>query len=329
MTTNPLILALIAGCLALSFLLSGMEAGVFALSRLRIRRQLRAGLARARLLHGYLERPENFLWTILVGNVLVNFVIFGWWFLTLHRALVGHRVGLGVSFTAGVFIFYMLFDLLPKMLFRTYPNRLCLLSVPLFRVVHIALRPLVALVEWTSDTLLRRRGGRTFTGHLFGNREELRQVMQDSAQALTTEEHTMIGRVLELQSLTVRQFTTPLDQAVCVDGDTPTREVLRLARERGRWRLPVWETREGVRRVAGLITLDALLYEGDLDGNQPARAYMRPALFLDEDWRLEDALSRMQRSGQRLALVLGPDRRERGLLTLEDILKTLFGEVKL
>jgi len=328
-TTNPFILMAIFASLALSFLLSGMEAGVFALSRLRVRRQMRAGNAMARLLHRYLERPENFLWTILVGNMLANFAVFGWLFLTLQRALTGHRVWLALAFATGVFLFYMLCDLLPKMLFRTYPNRLCVLSARPFRVVHLVLRPLVAMVEGISDTLLRRRGGKTFTGHLFGNREELRQLMQESAQALTTEERAMINRVLELQNLTVRQFTTPLDQAVTVEADAPTREVLQLARERGRWRFPVWETRDGRRRIAGVLTLDALLYEGDPDGARPARSYMQPALFLEEDWRLEDALGRMQRSGQRLALVLGPDRRERGLLTLEDILKTLFGEVKL
>jgi CBS domain containing-hemolysin-like protein len=290
---------------------------------------MRAGRASARLLHGFLERPENFLWTILVGNMLVNFAIFGWWFVTLYQALPGHRVWLALAYVAGVFLFYMLFDLLPKMLFRTYPNRLCLLSSRPFRVVHTVLRPLVALVEWISGAMLRRHGGKAFTGHLFGNREELRQLMQDSGQALTTEERGMITRVLELQNLTVRQFTTPLDQALTVEADTPTGDVLRLARERGRWRFPVWETRDGVRRIGGLLTLDALLYEGELDHARPAREHMRPALFLNEDWRLEEALSRMQRSGQRLALVLGPDQRERGLLTLEDILKSVFGEVKL
>ena len=50
-------------CLALSFLLSGMEAGILALSRFRVRRQMRAGIRRAQLLHEYLEKPENFLWT--------------------------------------------------------------------------------------------------------------------------------------------------------------------------------------------------------------------------------------------------------------------------
>src|SRR5688572_30025435 len=153
---------LVAACLALAFLLSGMEAGVFALSRLRVRQKMRAGRASARLLHGYLERPENFLWTILVGNVLANFAIFGWLFLTLQRWLMGHRLWLALAFASGVFLFYMLFDLLPKMLFRTYPNRLCMFSARPFRLVHFALRPLVSLVERISDALLRRHGGKTF-----------------------------------------------------------------------------------------------------------------------------------------------------------------------
>jgi CBS domain containing-hemolysin-like protein len=326
---NPLVLFLIGGCLAVSFLLSGMEAGVFALSRLRIRKLMRAGRTSAKVLHHFLDRPENFLWTILVGNTLVNFAFIGWLFLALQRHFTGQRTLLIVSFGAGVFLFYVLCDLLPKMLFHKFPNRLCMFSAKPFSVLHFALRPLVAFVEGGSNMLLRRSGGKAFTGHLFGNREELRQIMQESSHALSTDERTMINRVLDLQNLTVRQFTTPLDQAVTVDADAPIGDVLQLARDRGRWRFPVWESRAGERRIAGLLTLDALLYDEALDESQPARAYMRPALFLDEDWRLEDALSRMQRSGQRLALVLGPDKRELGLLTLEDILKTLFGEVKL
>src|ERR1041384_6324704 len=73
-----------AVCLALSFLLSGMEAGVFALSRMRVRQQMRAGRRSAEVLHGYLENPENFLWTILVGNTLANFIILGMILMALY-----------------------------------------------------------------------------------------------------------------------------------------------------------------------------------------------------------------------------------------------------
>src|SRR5579863_9679822 len=67
----------IAACMVLSFLFSGMEAGVLALSRLRVRQLMRAGNPRAMILHRYLESPEDFLWTILVGNTLTNLAVVG------------------------------------------------------------------------------------------------------------------------------------------------------------------------------------------------------------------------------------------------------------
>ena len=319
----------LAACLALSFLLSGMEAGVFALNRLRVRQLARAGRPSARLLHNFLEHPENFLWTILVGNTLANFIILGWVVATLHDYFPG-RYGLITGlFTGMVFLFYALFDLLPKMLFRAHPNQLCLSAARIFWPVHLILRPLVAVVETSAAGALRWTGGHAFTGRPFGNREEMRAVMQESAQAFTTGERAMINRVLDLQTFTVRQIAMPLAQVVTVETSTLIGDALALARERRFFRLPVWETRDGKRRMAGLLMLGPLLFRDDLDLQKPAAAHMTPALFLDEDTRLEVALRRMQRAGERLAIVLGRDRRESGVVALEDILKVMFGEVKL
>jgi CBS domain containing-hemolysin-like protein len=329
MTTNPIIWAAFLACLAVSFVLSGMEAGVFALSRLRIRQQMRAGQPSAKVLHDYLENPENFLWTILVGNTVANFLILGWLIARLHEALGAYRIWFVAVFSVAVFLFYAFFDLLPKMLFRLYPNRLCVLLARPFRFIHLALRPLVALVETFSSALLRWRGGKAFTGHLFGNREELRLVMQESAQAFTSEERTMINRVLDLQTLTVRQAMKPLEQAVVMTTQTPVSAALALCRERNLTRLPVWENRDGQPRIIGLLALNTLLYQPALDTNKPVGEFVKPALYLDEDLRLEVALRRLQRSGQRLAIVLGRDRREIGILSLQDVLKGIFGEVSL
>jgi putative hemolysin len=318
-----------AFCLALSFLLSGMEAGVFALSRLRVRQLMRAGRRSAWRLHTYLENPENFLWTILVGNTLVNFLILGWIIPLLHTQVGDNWILFALVYAVIVFLFYAFFDLLPKMLFRTYPNRLCMVCVRPFRLVHFVLRPLVALVERGSVFVLRWTGGKTFTGRLFGNREELRQVMQESAQSLSSEERTMINRVLDLQSLTVSAIAAPLAQAVTVTDQTPIQEALTLGVQHGVMRLPVWQNRDGQKRIMGLVFLTPLLYQAALETSKPVNDYVRPALYLAEDLRLELALSRMQRGGQRLAVVLGRDGRETGLISLEDILKFIFGEVKL
>jgi putative hemolysin len=316
-------------CLVLSFILSGMEAGVFALSRLRIRQQLRSGRHSAQVLHGYLENPENFLWTILVGNTVANFFILGWIVTLLHQALPAHRLWFAAVFVVIAFFFYAFFDLLPKMLFRQFPTRLCLYLARPFRAVHLALAPLVWLVESVSRLLLRWRGGTTFTGRLFGNREELRLLMQESAQGFTSEERAMINRVLDLQNLTVRQAMKPMAQAVTTEASAPLSQVLALCRERKLTRLPVWEAREQRKRIIGLVSLKSLLFRRDLDPEKRAGDYVKAALFLDDSTRLEVALRRMQRSGQRLAVVLGHDSREIGILSLQDVLKIIFGEVSL
>jgi CBS domain containing-hemolysin-like protein len=324
----PIIFSLWLG-LMLSFLLSGMEAGVLALNRLRIRRLARSGSKQAVILHGFLERPEKLLWTILVGNTLVNFVVLGWALVQLQSHLVGRSWLVVVLFFAVVFLFYAFFDLLPKMLFRAYPNRLCLSSAGVMRLIYLALSPLVFVVEGISRLALHLSGSQAFTARLFGNREEMRAVMAEAAQALTSEEHAMVNRVLDLQHFTVAKITVPLAKTFCADTARPLGEALALAREKNLSRLPVLETRDGKKRVAGLLDITALLYRENLDETRPAGEFMAPALFLNDDTRLEVALRRMQRAGQRLAIVLARDGSEAGVAALEDILKLMFGEVKL
>ncbi|MGH7969970.1 MAG: hypothetical protein ACREIC_14705, partial [Limisphaerales bacterium] len=78
-----------------------------------------------------------------------------------------------------------------------------------------------------------------------------------------------------------------------------------------------------------LVHVDSLLFQTGLDPERPVVEQVKPALYLEEDLRLELALRRMQRGGQRLAVVLGRERSEIGLLSLEDVLKAIFGQVSL
>jgi putative hemolysin len=329
MTTNSVAFVILIPCLLVSFLLSGMEAGVFALNRLRVRRLARAGRPSAKFLNYSLEHPERFLWTILVGNTLANFLILGFILAKISEYFIGNSLLTIALFAIAVFLFYTLFDLLPKMLFRAMPNSLCLGTANLFRVFYFVLSPLVEIVEGISNFILRWTGGRTFTGQLFGNREEMRALMQESAQSFSGDERAMINRVLDLQNFTVRQIAAPLSQVASVEKQTTVGSAIALAREKKFSRLPVWETRDGKRRIVGLLLLGPLLFRNDLDLNKPVSVHMTPALFVNENMRLEIAMRLMQRSGHRLAIVLARNGTEIGVLSLEDILRMLFGEVKL
>ncbi len=311
--------------LLLSFFMSGMEAGVQALSPLRIRQWVRAGTSGAGLLSGYLQRPENFLWTILVGNTLANFAVVALLVLDLQMLFSNRPWIFWTGFTVGCGALYVFGDLLPKTLFRRFPNRLCLRLVFVFRLVHFALAPLVALTERFAQLLLWMTRGSTFTGRLFGNRDEFRALMQDSEGSLSSTERTLINRVLDLQNATLARLARPLDTAVTVTVDTPVEQVLALCRERDLNRLPVWRGAGPKRRIVGVVRLPDLLYRAEPPTGTAAQ-HLRPALFLDEGMRLDAALRKLQRGGDQFAIVVGADGRENGLVTLWDLLRALFGD---
>jgi len=327
---NDVVIGVVIGVsLVLSFLFSGMEAGVLALNRLRIRQLMRSGDRRAQVLHEFLEKPEDFLWTILIGNTLANFVAVGLLVVELAQGLRAHVVTMVAAYLILVFLIYTFCELLPKTLFRSLPNRLTLMLAGPFRYIHAVLSPLVWVMSRLAEGLLHWTRGKTFRGHLFGSREEMRLVMQESSQGLTSEERQMINRVLDLQNLTVREVIIPMQNAATLAVETSMADALKLARTRSLTRFPVWRTEGSTRKIVGIVNLRTVLYSAGLDPAKRAGDYVKPALYMEEDLRLEAALKRMQRGGQRLAIVLGREQREIGIVSLQDILKVIFGEVRL
>ena len=197
-----------------------------------------------------------------------------------------------------------------------------------FRIINFLLGPMVLLVEEVSKIILHWTGGQVFKGQLFGNREELRAVMRESGQTLTDDEHAMVNRILDLQNFTMGQIARPMTETLTVDARTPLREA-------SCWRGGKTSrgcrsgSSDGQRRVAGLLDIGPLLYQETLDLDQPAAAHMIPAVFVNENVHLEVALRLMRRGGQRMAIVLSHGRNEIGMVKLKDILKVMFGDMKL
>ena len=257
---RSLLILAFALCGLASFLFSGMEAGVFALNRLRIRQQMRKGNRRAQALYSYLEKPERFLWTIVVGNTVANVVVVGLGVWVLDAYLGRWPAWLVLAIIPAFFLFYAFGELLPKTLFRLYPNRLCIYVAPFFRLIYLGLAPLVSLVTLLADSLLRFTGGKKLTGRLFGNRDELRRLMQESSQSLTSEERTMINRVLDLQNLSLLQIAIPMGRVVSLSAETPVEKILALYKERRFSRMPVWRQEAGRQKVVGLVNLNSLIF---------------------------------------------------------------------
>lgn len=320
------ILAL-GGAAAVAFLLSGMEAGVFALSRFRVRRLARQGQRGATHLQRFLNHPESFLWTILVGHALATFAVVALATRRLQPLLDARPLVFTSVLVAILLAFHLFADLLPKVLFRRFPTRLTLAGILPFRALHMVLSPVVGLTERASRHLLRLTGGQAFTGRLFGSRAELRQVIEESAQSLSKEEVVMINRILDLQNLRVRDVMTPIARAASLGDGQSVGDLLALVRKRRVSCVPLWKEERRSRRIHGVVALADVLFDPEVTPDRPLASLVRPAVFVHDGMRLEDALRTLQRARQRLAVVLDGSRREAGVVTLNDILRAMFGEV--
>lgn len=325
---NPALYILLPFFLLVSFLCSGMESGVLALSRWRIRQQSREGRRRARVLMGYLDKPENFLWSILVANTLANFGAISMIVFEIYAQLRGHPFVCLAVFIVALLLFYTVCDLFPKLLFRMYPNRLCMGAVIPFQIIHLLMTPFTSVVQWFSDLFLKWSGGKTYTGRVFSSRKELRMAMQDTAQGLSNEERAMIARVLDLQQTTVSQITLPFWRLPDLNAQLTGAELLNSVRELNRNHLPIWED-AARRRIAGIVDVRQILYANESEKSHSIRERLTPALYVSEHVAVEETLRRLQRSGQPLAIVLDADRREIGIVGFEEILRSIFGEVKI
>ncbi|MFM7804717.1 MAG: CNNM domain-containing protein [Verrucomicrobiota bacterium] len=317
----------IAGWLLVSFCLSGMEAGVFSLSRLRVRQRARAGSGNARRLLAYMDRPEDFLWTILVGNTVANFAAVALILQDLQGWSGGRDWARGPMLLATGLVIYLACELLPKRLFQRMPNRLCLLLLPVFAAIHWLLSPAVFLVGRFAQALLWVTGDRALSGRLFANRDELKALIQSSTGGLSKTERSLINRVLDAQNLTLSRVARSMDAVQSVPATATVDEIRDLCRRRGHTRMPVWNGTGAARRIEGIVSLKDVLHGNPAAGRSTARDWLRPALFLDDSMRIEEALRAFQRSGEHLAIVRGPGGAEVGIVSLSDVLGALFLEV--
>lgn len=323
-----IILIVVCG-IAVSFLMSGMESGLFILNRLRLHNLERSGDYRARLLLEYLEKPEQFLWTILAGNILANFVVILMTAYYLNN-VVGHsKIVFWLLFVLLIFVFYFLCDFLPKILFRIYGNSLCLSMLYPFRILNFVFSPAVWAITTVANLIIQWTGGKEYTGKIFASREEFRFFVRESGSNLTNEELMMIERVLDLKSIPIRHLTIPFDKVSTIDLHSSIPEALKLFKEKGFSHLPVTRTENNKITVAGIISLKDVLYREVEREDVKVAHFLKPALFLSDTTKLEEALTKLQKSGRKMAVVLGSDKREIGIISLNDILGFIFGDINL
>ncbi|MGH7737880.1 MAG: hemolysin family protein [Candidatus Tyrphobacter sp.] len=322
----PEIVALIV-LVILSALFSASEASLISTSRLRARAMAERGVRGARRVLRLTDERNRFLTCVLIGNTVALLAASALATTVAVALRLWHPAVVATLVMAVVLLFFG--EVIPKTVSTSDAERWALRLVPFMSAVAVVLTPFANAFLWVSAGVLRPFGIRNVQ-RLFVTEEDIRALVNVGAEQRVIEEREreMIHSVIEFGDTIAREVMTPRPEMVAVSVDATPRRALDIIIAEAHSRLPVYQ--ESKDDIVGVIhdrELTIALATGTI-ATTTIRALMRPAVHVPESKRVAELLREMQRDKYSLAIVVDEYGGTAGLVTTEDLLEEIVGEIR-
>lgn len=312
-------------CLGIFFLAEGFyamsEIALVSASKERLRNLAAAGSRTAALAEQLLSRPERLLATTLIAT---NICLVSNSFAANEaaaRLLGARRSAWALVILAPMILVFA--EILPKTMGRRHADTLALVAAWPVRWAMLVLTPAVSLMGALSRVLVgrvRRPGLRI----PFVTKEEIRAILRaERRAALDPDEAGLISRLLGMATARIREVMTPLPDVVALPADASTGEAVRKIQLHGYSRLPVF--RERTDNIVGVVHAMDLLSAPE--GRTGLKGLTRKPFYVPEAGRLDVLLDEFRRRGHELAIVVDEYGAASGIVTLEDVLEEMVGDI--
>jgi Mg2+/Co2+ transporter CorB len=310
---------------------SGAETGLTAASRARLTEIERRGSKRAAMALKITEAPERLIGALLLGNNLANITASA----VATAALIKIFGDSGAVIASAVMTVLILIfaEVMPKTYAISYPERTALAVAPIMRVIAAVLGPIVMAVEFIVKNTLKLVGVNIDESKgVLSAHDELRGTIDLAAkeETLVKKDRDMLGGILDLKDLEVADVMIHRTKMDMLDGNLPTKQIVEQMLEGAHTRVPVW--RDKPDNIVGILharTLFAALQKFDGDAEKiKLDDVMSEAWFVPDTRPLEDQLNAFLRRKTHFALVVDEYGEVQGLVTLEDILEEIVGDIK-
>jgi putative hemolysin len=320
-------------------LFAGAEIAVISVRRTRLQQLIDEGRTAARAVKRLRDAPESFLATVQVGITVVGATAAAFGGASLASDLAvpieripalapwAHQIALGLVIALVSYLSLVLGELVPKSLALRAAERYALAVGRLLLALSWVARPLVWLLVKSSNVVLRPFGDRTNFSEGRLSAEELEQLVDEAGRAGALDAPTaeIASRALAFRDLTAADAMVPRSRIVALRRDAPPDEVKRLLLEEGRQRMPVYEgTLDNVVGYVMAKDLAAMAWERQLIVLDDL---VRPVHFVPASARAVHVLREMQRRRTQIAVVVDEHGGVAGLLTLEDLIEELVGDI--
>ena len=316
--------ALLMLLVTLAGLISASEAAFFSLSpadRTLCRESDQPAEQRIALL---LDRPKRLLASLVIFNNLVNIAVvviatyLAWEYAQSARGSGWVLAGVTLTTTLIIVLFG---EIVPKVYATQNNLMVARRTAPLARAGLVLFRPLSALLVSLSNQVDRRidRRGYKLTA------EELSQAVDLTGKDATTEEKEILKGIVNFSNLTARQVMRARVDVSAVADDLTFGELVEQINTSGYSRVPVYH--ESLDRVEGILYIKDLLPHIHQEDDFLWQTLMRPAFFIPENKKVDDLLQDFQKRRVHIAVVVDEYGGTRGLVTLEDIIEEIFGDI--
>ena len=310
--------------LFLSAFFSSAETAMTTVNRIRIRSLADDGNARAKTLLKITDDPAKFLSAILIGNNIVN--------LSAASLTTSLAYGLGgsmVAIASGILTLLILLfgEITPKTMATIHSEKISLLYAPVISIFIRLMTPVIFIVNGLANIILRIIHVDPNANTNVMTENDLRTIVDVSHEdgVIESEEKEMINNVFDLGDAKAKDVMVPRVHVTFADVNSTYDELIDIFREDKFTRLPIFE--DTTDNVIGTINMkDLLLYDNKKDFH--LRDILREAYFTYEYKNISELLLEMRESSFNIAIVLDEYGETAGLITLEDLLEEIVGEIR-
>lgn len=325
---NPLIiLVFLVVCIAFSAFFSGSEIALSSLGKITLKRLGRENPRKKHHFELLLSNPSRWLVTILIGNNLANIAAASLATILAQQWIKGTQ-GKIVGIVTGVMTFIILLfgEITPKRYCREHAEKVSLKVIgPIFFLSRI-LSPVVKALTFLTQGILGASLEKSFPKPI--TEKEIHTLIDIGQEegALEEREEELAHSALEFDETRVKEIMTPRTKMIAISQEASLKELAKLIDEAGYSRIPVYQGR--VDNIVGVAYAKDLLSITDKWDRLKVKDIIHPPIFVPYTTKLSEILHQLQREKTHLAIVVDEYGGVAGIITIEDLLEELVGEIE-
>ncbi len=312
-------LTIIILSLIFSFYFSGTETAFVSVNKVRVELWRRQGRRAARLIYQFLKKPERFLYTTLVGNNIFNVAFASFATIYFNQYLNSKLTWLGI-----VLCTIVLGEIIPKTVFRSLAEWVVRGVVFPLEFFYRLFYPLIYIVSRISEAFLGLLGVEWGELQRFFSKKDIEILLSESQEMVRRipgRESEFLKRILEMRELRVRDAMIPRTEIIAVSKDRSLKEVTELFHKYGFTRMPVYSGT--LDNIVGVVFLRDLFRQP-----KSLKEMIRPVMMVPDSKRVIELLSEFRENNTSIAIVVDEYGGTAGLVTTEDLIEELFGEIR-